>query len=209
MKNILLGVAIATTILTSCSSDDVPNLPIDNGNQIEVPSTYTFLRANESTVSFDGQTERILMAMELTSALNDNSLNEVALMSMFTHTIGDNDFADANLNASSKNIRSKIAASKDYFSANTTLSNSIKADFDSWISEQANNVFPKWTEVASVGNAGVLQELGGGAKRYLNAKGLELNQAVSKGVIGGMIVDQMLNNYLSEFVLDEGSNIEN
>lgn len=209
MKKILLSVAIASTILTSCSSDDDSNGFIDNGDQIETPATYTFERENVSTVSFNGQTTRILMAGELTSALKDNTLTQSDLEAMFAHSAGDADFSDADLNASSKNVRSKVAASKDYFSANTTLANIIKADFDTWIAEQANAVFPNWEVTASAGTAGQLQQLGGGTTRYLNAKGLELNQAVAKGIIGGLMADQMLNNYLSTSVLDEGSNIEN
>lgn len=209
MKKIFLSAAIAATILTSCSSDDDTNIPTNNDNQIEVPATYTFLRANESTVSFDGQTTRILMAKELTSALKENTFTELALKGMFEHTAGNTDFSDPVLNASSKNIHSKIAASKDYYSTNTTLSIAIKAEFDAWISDQATNVFPNWAVVASAGNAGVLQQLGAGPERYLNAKGLELNQAIAKGFIGGLMADQILNNYLSELVLDEGSNIEN
>src|SRR5690554_162025 len=207
MKKVLLGVAIATTILTSCSSDDDNNIEIDNG--VTAPTTYSFERNGESSVSFDGQTNRILMAGELTSALKDNTQTEASLYAMFAHVEGGIDFSDANLNASGVNVRSKVAASKDYFSANVTVANLIKADFDSWIAEQANTVFPNWNTIATAGQAGQLQQATGGTNRYLNAKGLELNQAVSKGFIGGLMTDQMLNNYLSTSVLDEGSNIAN
>lgn len=208
MNKKILGVAIATMFLSACSSDDDAIIN-NNENQVQAPATYVFNRDGSSTVSFDGQTTRIAMASELTTALKDNSKTEVQLDAMFAHAEGDNDFTDANLNASNKNIRSKTAASNDYFSANTTVSNAIKADFDAWIADQANNVFPNWDVVATAGSSGQLQQAGGGSVRYINGKGVELNQVVAKGLIGGLMTDQILNNYLSTSVLDAGDNVMN
>ncbi|MEN3324520.1 DUF4856 domain-containing protein [Mariniflexile soesokkakense] len=201
MKKILSLIAVATALITSCSNDD------DNSNPIETPSTYVFTRSNTSTVNFEGQTTRIQMADELVNALKDNTKTDVALQAMFAHAQNDNDFANTTLNASDKNVRSKVAASTDYFSANTTVSNAIKADFEGWITSQVTNVFPNWNTVATAGNAGQLQQAGGGTIRYINGKGLEYNQALAKGLIGALMMDQILNNYLSPAVLDAGSNI--
>ncbi|MBD0833285.1 DUF4856 domain-containing protein [Aestuariibaculum sediminum] len=204
MKKFLSIAAVATVLLTSCSSDD------DNEkNNINTPSTYSFLRNGESTVNFGGQTTRIAMATELVSALSVNTNTKASLQAMFNHAEGDQDFTHADLNASNKNVRSKVAASNDFFATNTTLSNTIKQDFDGWITDQADNVFPSWNVTASAGVAGNLQQLGSTTVRYFNAKGLELNQAVAKGLIGGLMADQMLNNYLSIGVLDAGSNVQN
>jgi len=206
MRKILLGLAITSTLLTSCSSDDDVNTP---AIAVEAPATYKFTRDGNSTVDFNGQTTRIRMAMELRSALKDNTKSATELQAMFAHMEGHSDFADANLNASDKSVRSKVAASKDYFAANTTVSNEIKSLMDSWIEQQATTVFPNWEMTATAGKAGQLQQAGGGAVRYVNAKGLELDQAVAKTLIGGLMTDQMLNNYLSTSVLDEASNIQN
>lgn len=206
MKRILLGIAITSALFTSCSSDD------DSTNQniqLDAPSTYKFMRDGNSTVSFKGQTTRIQMAMELNSALRDNTNTFADLQGMFAHVEGENDFSEADLNASGKNIRSKVAASRDYFSANTTVSNEITSLMDSWIEQQATTVFANWDNPASAGTAGQLQQSGGGSLRYLNEKGLEVNQAIAKTLIGGLMTDQMLNNYLSTSVLDEGSNRDN
>jgi hypothetical protein len=113
------------------------------------------------------------------------------------------------LNASSKNVRSKTAASADYFSSNSTDANAIKADFDSWISLQVSDVFPNWGNTAEPGIAGGLQEFGGGSTRYVNEKGLEYNQAFAKSLTGALMTDQILNNYLSSAVLDAGDNVTN
>ncbi|MCK8481654.1 DUF4856 domain-containing protein [Psychroserpens algicola] len=206
MKRLALSLCVLASLFTSCSSDD------DNttgGQQIETPITYSFERNGESTVNFGGQTTRIAMAGELASALLDNTNTEIQLDGMFAHVEGEADFSDADLNASDKSIRSKVAASKDFFSANATLSAAIKAEFDAWIEDQATTVFPNWDATATAGSAGQLQQAGGGSIRYINGKGFELNQVVAKGLIGGLMTDQMLNNYLSPAVLDEGSNIEN
>ncbi|GAA3621955.1 DUF4856 domain-containing protein [Flavivirga jejuensis] len=212
MKKLVLSLLIAGSLFNSCSSDD------DNGtgdNQITAPATYVFTRNGNSTVSFGGQTTRIKMAEELVSAIKDNTKTEdqldaiEKLDAMFAHVEGVADFSDTDLNASDKSIRSKTAASADYFSANTTEANTIKADFDNWISAQVLDVFPNWENIATAGNAGQLQEAGGESTRYINAKGLELNQAFAKSLIGALMVDQILNNYLSPAVLDAGENRAN
>ncbi|MFD0989507.1 DUF4856 domain-containing protein [Mariniflexile jejuense] len=200
MTRILSIVAVAAILFTSCSNDD------DNSNPIETPETYAFTRNNASTVDFSGQTTRIAMADALVNALKDNTKTQAQLDGMFTHAQGNADFTDANLNASDKNVRSKTAASTDFFASNTTAANAIKADFDGWIASQVTNVFPKWNTVATAGNAGQLQQSGGGTIRYINAKGLEYNQALAKGLIGALMLDQILNNYLSQAVLDAGTN---
>ncbi|NMH86262.1 DUF4856 domain-containing protein [Flavivirga algicola] len=204
MRKIVLSLFIASALLQSCSNDDNGG----NGqNNVVAPATYEFTRNGSSTVSFGGQTTRIQMAEELVAAIKDNSQTEMALDAMFAHVENEDNFSDSNLNASSKSIRSKTAASADYFSANTTDANAIKADFDNWIAAQVSDVFPNWGTTASAGNAGNLQEGGGGSTRYINAKGLEYNQAFAKSLIGALMVDQMLNNYLSPAVLDAGSNV--
>ncbi|SDB45072.1 protein of unknown function [Flavobacteriaceae bacterium MAR_2010_188] len=206
MKNVLISSCLILAILTSCSNDDDSINLVD---QVEAPITYQFTRNGSSTVNFEGQTTRIQMAQELNVALMDNSKSATELQNMFAHVQNENDFSELNLNSSDKSIRSKVAASKDYFSANTTVSNSIKSTMDGWITYQANLVFVNWEITAIPGSAGQLQQSGGGSIRYVNAKGLELNQAFAKTLIGGLMADQMLNNYLSTSILDEGSNIEN
>lgn len=189
--------------LSSCSSDDsTPSI----SKEIDEPSTYVFERDGESTVSFSGQTTRIAMNEAIISSLTNTALDEPIIDAMFAHEEGNNDFEDADLNTSDKSVRSKIAASQDYFSANTTEANAIKSSFDDWIEKQTSEVFPQWGEDASAGVAGGIQEAGGGSVRYVNAKGLEYNQAFAKGSIGALMVDQILNNYLSTSVLDAGSN---
>ncbi len=206
MKNVFLaGSLVATLFLVSCSSDD--DQPIVQ-NTVEAPATYKFMRGTESTVSFDGQTTRILMAAETANAFSDfDNTTEASLLAMYNHQAGDNDFSDANLNASDKNLRSKTAASYDYFFINTSESIQIKTTFENYITSQTNEVFPNRMVVASPGVAGQIAD--GTNTRYVSGNGLEYNQAFAKSLLGALMADQMLNNYLSAAVLDEGENRQN
>ena len=202
MKNSILSVLAIVCLFSSCSNDDdnfVPN------PDVVAPASYSFLRDGATSVSYSGQTTRILMGEEFISALKDPSKTETQLDGMFTNE--GNNFEDDLLNASSKSVRSKIAASNDFYAANSTDASAIKSTFDSWISEQVNNVYPNWGEIAVAGQPGQIQ-FGGGSTRYVNSKGLELNQAINKSMIGALMADQMLNNYLSPAVLDAGTNVE-
>ena len=201
MKKSVLSLLAISALFASCSSDDDNNGGGDT--QVIAPVTYNFTRSGNTSVSYRGQTTRILMGEELIDALKDPTKSEEQLDGMFAHQEGSNDFSDAILNASDKSIRSKTAASGDLFASNSTDANAIKADFDRWIEEQVNEVYPRWNDPASAGVAGNIQEAGGGSVRYVNGKGLELNQAVNKGLIGALMGDQLMNNYISSNVLNQ------
>jgi hypothetical protein len=200
MRKVLLTIGCVASLM-ACKNTETEII------ETVAPATYAFERAGTSSVSFGGQTTRIEMGGEFVSALKSTSETLESLNAKFAHTAGENNFSDADLNASSKSIRSKVAASTDFYASNTTDATAIKADFDSWISAQVNDVFPNWDMDASAGNAGQIQEAGGGSVRYVSAKGIEYNQLINKGLIGALMVDQILNNYLSPAVLDAASNV--
>jgi hypothetical protein len=103
-------------------------------------------------------------------------------------------------------MRSKTAASIDFFSSNATDQALIRADFDGYLASQVDEVFPNWGVTATPGVAGQIPD--GSSTRYVSAQGLEYNQLWTKGLIGAMVTDQALNGYLSSAVLDAGSNTE-
>ena len=212
-KNLLLLSSIASLLFISCSSDD-DGLELSEcvdgdcdpiESRIDNPDSYTFTRDNESTVSFGGQTTRLKMGDEILSAFTDVTSTSEQILSMYAHEEGANDFEDADLNASDKSVRSKTAASADFFATNATDQAVIRADFDGWISAQVDEVFPNWEVAAAAGTAGQIAD--GSSTRYINAQGLEYNQAFNKGLIGALTIDQVVNNYLSTAVLDEGDNV--
>ncbi|MEP3373806.1 MAG: DUF4856 domain-containing protein [Maribacter dokdonensis] len=210
-KNLLLLSSIASLLFISCSSDDDGLELCGDGDceptetTIDNPDSYTFTRDNESTVSFGGQTTRLKMGDEILSAFTDVTSTSEQILSMYAHEEGADDFEDADLNASDKSVRSKTAASADFFATNATDQAVIRADFDGWISAQVNEVFPNWEVAAAAGTAGQIAD--GSSTRYINAQGLEYNQAFNKGLIGALTIDQVVNNYLSTAVLDEGDNV--
>ena len=203
MKRVFTALILGGLAFTSCTSDD-PVTPEEN--QLEVPAQYTFERDDASTVSYTGQTQRLNMVKELFSEFHDfDNATQSSMSDMFSNE--NNPFSEAELNETSKSIKSKVAASRLYFSANTVASNEIKADFEKFISIQANEVFPNENELAAPGKAG--QIAAGSSERYIDGKGLEADQAFAKGLIGALVADQILNNYLSVEVLDEGDNLVN
>lgn len=200
MKKLLFSAILGGLTLVSCTSDDTP---APGGNQIETPVNYTFQRDNNSTVSFSGQTARLQMTDELLSNFKEFDNATVELLSnMFVNE--NSPFENASLNESSKSVKSKVAASNLYFSANSVESSEIKADFENWISKQINEVAASQNELAAPGVAGQIAD--GDAIRYVDAKGFEMDQTFGKSLIGALVVDQMLNNYLASTVLDEGDN---
>lgn len=202
MRKVLLSIGCVVSLMACTETDPEPQII-----ETVAPATYSFERSGASSVSFGGQTTRIEMGGEFVSALKGPSETVASLNAKFAHTAGANNFSDADLNASSKSVRSKVAASTDFYASNTTDATAIKADFDSWIEAQVTEVFPMWDMDASAGNAGQIQEAGGGSIRYVSAKGIEYNQLINKGLIGALMVDQILNNYLSPAVLDAASNV--
>ncbi|MEQ9288342.1 MAG: DUF4856 domain-containing protein [Cyclobacteriaceae bacterium] len=192
---------VLTLLLTNCSSDDPQP-------SVEAPESYSFTRNGQSTVSFSGQTDRIKMATELINGMKDfDNATKQGLLEMYrneSETGGDvSPFADASLNSSTKSVKGKVAASADYFADNTVESSKIKSDFETWISVHMDDVFPNRNTLASPGNPGQLAD--GSLTRYVSGSGLVLNQVVAKSLLGALMADQMLNNYLSTAVLDAGS----
>lgn len=184
----------------------------DPSPTVNAPATYSFQRGGQSTVFFTGQTTRIQMGEELNLALKDFSNSTEALMlEMYRNQTENgtdaNPFNSVDLNAAEKSIKSKVAASNLLFSSNTAESAVLKADFESWITGQVAEIFPAKDQAASIGQAGQLAD--GTSTRYVNAKGLEYDQAVIKGLIGALMLDQTVNHYLSTTVLDGDANRSN
>lgn len=187
---IYLFIACASLFLTSCSDDDDAVVDIT----VTPPSTYKFERNGKSTVSFSGQTSRLKMAGELYSGMKSSSSTKAGLNNMFNNGTG---FSDATLDASGKKVGNKTFAS-------SVSSATVKPMFDAMITDFADNVIPNWSTTAADGTAGKMTD----SKRtvYINAKGHELTQLFTKGLIGGMTMDQIVNGYLSAAKLDTGTN---
>ncbi|HBX67304.1 MAG TPA: DUF4856 domain-containing protein, partial [Balneolaceae bacterium] len=142
-------------------------------------------------MDFDNSTEELLLQMYRNQDANGGDVDP---------------YSNAELNSATKNVKSKVAASTDYFSSNTAVSAELKNQFEVWISNQIEEVFPNENTVAAPGQPGQIAD--GSSTRYVNGKGFEYNQLAGKSLIGALMTDQILNNYLSTSVLDAGTNRE-
>lgn len=211
MRKTLFSFALfsgALLVATSCTDDK--DLPAQNPSGVEAPATYTFERNGASTVSYTGQSERLAMGDELSSALLNFTKTEEQLLEMFANAdVNGNNvdpFTNPDLNNSTKSIRSKVAASYLLFNSNAALSAQLKADLEENIRKQVSEIFSANNAAASAGVAGQIAD--GSAVRYVNAQGFEYDQFLIKSLIGALCADQMLNNYLTSAILDQGENRE-
>lgn len=206
-KNALLAsLPVMVIFATSCSDDN------DSGSKFNytVPETYTFERNAATTVDFGGQTNRIKMLDEMgnyikNQAAADAVVDAAKLSDMYANA--NTPFSNADLNAATdKQIKNKTAASRDFFvnfggGGSTAEQTNVRAFFET----QFNNA-----ETASEGNAATAGVAGvyldGASKRLYAANGLEPQQVMLKGLMGACFMDQIVNNYLSLAVLDEGTN---
>ena len=189
VKKSIIGFAImGAYVFISCGEKD------KNGNSIEIPSTYTFKRNGKSTVDFSGQTTRIKMSAELAEGLSgssDKSPND--LLNMFNNENAP--FSDATLNSeTTKQLSNKTAASSVISATDKIAYIEI---IKGWINGKAAIIQAKGSE-AIAGKAGYISYSDGQKKRYVDKYGRELNQLYAKGMIGALLLDQILNNYFGK-----------
>ncbi len=188
-----------------------------------VPDTYVFERDGvTSDVRITGQIERLSMLEEIDVAFTDfdgavygsfsaELLNGIYANEGVTFT---NDFLNSqtsaggtlDLNTSTRQLRNTTADSEDYFlrPGNAAEAATVRTLFDSFITRQVDEVFPASNTVATQGNAGQLPD--GTSTRFVNANGWEYNEVFEKGLIGALILDQVVNNYISPTFLDSNDN---
>ena len=194
MKKLLFNInailLLFAFIFVSCDTDNE-----DDELIVVAPANYEFVRDGASTVSFSGQTARLNMADEIYNALNTNTFTKAQLLEMFNNGTG---FSTDALNNAGKVVGSKTASGRNHGALAVT-----KARYTDMLEDFADNVIPAWTATASNGSAGLLTD----SKRTINvnAKGWEVDQTFIKGIIGGMCVDQIVNNYLDPCQLDSGT----
>ena len=159
------------------------------------PATYSFERNGATTVSYSGQSARLEMAAELSSYLNNEAKTKEELVNMFDNGTG---FGNPALAMSGKKLGNKTASSGQ-------ASSTVKPQFDALITDVTTNVFPNVANTASDGTPGSYTDPGGRTVK-INAKGHEINQLFTKGLMGALVCDQIIWGYLSAGKLDGGTN---
>ncbi len=214
MRNMIILI-ISFLTLFNCTKEEEVKVYVDREVQVEVekivtvtntvtetvnvlvpPEDFGFTRGGKSTVFYTGQTTRLKQATELKSAMNNAASTKTQLDNMFNNGSG---FTDSSLDGSKK-CGNKTAASP-------IASATVKPIFDTWITEFAEVVAPAVNSgtTASPGVAGSYTESDGSRTVKINGKGFEFNQLFSKGLIGALQVDQIINQYLSVGKLDSGT----
>lgn len=188
----LLTIALGLSFASCDKDDNNQEKKEDLANLKSDADQYEFFRNSKSTVSYSGQTTRLKQTNEIHTAMMKSATTADALAAMFKEAKG---FTDKTLEGS-KNVRSKTANSVGLFDNGAKDdADAFKKIFDGYLKKQVEDVFPNWTKTAEAGKAGYVEV--GSKKRYVNAKGLEYNQAFMKSLIGGLVADQVLNHYLN------------
>jgi hypothetical protein len=178
-------------LITSCEKDEEDNHNNNghNNSDLVAPDTYNFERDGVNTVYFSGQTCRLEMADSIYGSLNNPSYTILQIMQMFDDGTGFPVEFECGKNVGSKTAASPLASS------------TVKGQFNDMVEHLVNNVYPHWTDNASMGVAGQITTSTGSIYQ-VDAKGLEIDQAFIKGLIGALCVDQITNNYLTASKLD-------
>jgi hypothetical protein len=205
--NYLRALALVAIGFTACKKDDQVNVP-----QLRPKVDYATLTASSNylevfkdqegnqTVDFSGQTIRQDMMAELDSVMKiatgayaskgvaAGPVSATLLKNIYANA--NNPFRSAALNAATdKQLKGKTAASFTAVEADAE-----RARFDSWL-EILAAASAAYNNLASDGQAGIAVSASG-SKYLVDEKGIEYGQLVQKGLIGAVLMDQMVNGYL-------------
>lgn len=172
--------------LTSCD-------PTEGTSDYTVPTSYDQF----DNVDYSGQTERLDMLAEMTTymktgndAANTTVIDATKLKDMYANI--NSPFSDADLNASTKKIRSK-----------TVTTEQVK--FDSYMDALATTATSK-NMTASNGQAGIVTTNDGASSYLVNDKGVEWTQIIEKGLMGACFYYQGTSVYLGTGKMDDADN---
>ncbi len=206
--NYLSTLALVAIGFTACKKSDVSETPqlrpkMDYGSltpSSKYPEVFKDKDGNQ-TVDFSGQTLRQDMMAELDSVMRiptgayasrgvpAGGISATLLKNMYANT--GNPFRAAELNtAADKQLKGKTAASLSATDAETE-----RARFEGWLGKVAT-ASTSYNKTAADGQAGIALTATG-SKYLVDEKGIEYGQLVQKGLIGAVLMDQMVNVYLS------------
>lgn len=201
MKRVILSMlVISALVFTSCSNDE------DTVPQVEAPATYAFTdKDGKSNVSFTGQEARWVMAKELKSALGGDTKTLAQLNEMFKDGkgfVGTVPSTGKSVNDSGKKLRSTVAAASKS-DVTSVEKDALQTKLDEYLKTHSEIDF---TKDASNGVAGKVVTTANGKIRtaYVDKNGYEMNQVVAKTLIGSIFVDQVVNKYVSEALINDG-----
>jgi len=179
------------SFFTACEDDNDEIQP----DGYDVPTTYFF-----ENVDYEGQIIRQDMLEEMTAYMKTGNegatLDAEVLKAMYGHTEGTNNFEQANLNASDKNLRSKTFP-------NGNVPELFEGFMDAIAVASQSNV------PGDLGQAGVVTSTNDPSKKYLlNENGVEYTQLIEKGLMGACFLYQGSIVYLGDIAQDDNETVE-
>ncbi|MCH2042845.1 MAG: DUF4856 domain-containing protein [Saprospiraceae bacterium] len=177
-KKYIIGLFTIALAISACKKDK---------GEYTVPTTYNF-----ENVSYSGQTDRLNMMEEMTTYMKTAHSNGAAaldatkLKDMYSNS--NSQFTDANLNSSTKQIKSKTISS-------------MQANFESYM-DAIVVASQSTSETAADGQAGIMTKVDGSSSYLLNANGVELTQIIEKGLMGACFYYQGTAVYLGSGKMD-------
>lgn len=176
-RKIRAAVLIASVFTVSCSDDSNDNSQQPISNQVYANPDHALTRV-KMLVEFDAYSKDKTLY----------PLDKVKIREMFTNN--GNPFSEAALNTSGVSLKEKTAAM-------------AKPEFDFFFTEMGN-VAATYQIPAAKGVKGSYTTAT--SARLFNEKGLETNQAIIKGLMGAVLLDQTLNYCLNPAVLNAAAN---
>jgi hypothetical protein len=217
-KNYLTVFAFLFIAFSACKKSDLPQgtqlRPKMDYNALTPASNYLEVfkdSEGNQTVDFSGQTTRQDMLAELDSVMRiptgahaakgvaAGAVSAGLLKNMYANT--GSPFRTTALNtATDKQLKGKTAGSYSAVDAETERNR-----FEGWLDKVAA-ASTDYNKIAADGQAGIAST-NSGSKYLVDAKGIEYAQLVQKGLIGAVLMDQMVNVYLStdKLALDNSS----
>ncbi len=206
-----IGVLVlSTALLIGCSKEDdapvpAPNNPSGggNGSSLTVPTTYTFVDGTgASTVSYNGQQQRLEMLSEMTVYMKTgNTVGTTLSASQLKDMYANNSYTwmdtpGYGMTGSSKQLKSKTAAGDI----------GVQAMFEEYMdSIAAVSTHHVTNSSETYGTAGVWTN---GSKSYLmSSSGIEYTQLIEKGLMCAVFMNQMTDNYLGSVATDDNTNL--
>tara|TARA_B100001564_G_scaffold168653_2_gene141698 strand:+ start:3708 stop:4907 length:1200 start_codon:yes stop_codon:yes gene_type:complete len=215
INSITLFAALAAVImLASCTREGctdpaatnyADNADSDDGTceyDVDAPATYVFTDASgNSTVSYNGQRQRLNMLSEMTSYLKSannpgTALDANTLLAMYAndgYTWDDTEGLD--MTGSSKQLKSKTVGGELFYT-------DMFEGYMTGISEASALTVEGQTD-GGLGQAGVVLSTTNPAKQYLqDAQGQEWTQLIEKGLMGACFAYNISSVYLASGKMD-------
>ena len=205
---------LSSALLTACNREGCTdsaatnyseNADTDDGTceyDVDAPATYAFTDASgNSTVSYNGQRQRLNMLSEMTTYLKSantpgTALDANTLLAMFAndgYTWDDNE--NLGITGSSKQLKSKTVGCE-------LLYTDMFEGYMNGIAEASALTAEGQTD-GGIGQAGVVLSTTNPAKQYLqSAQGQEWTQLIEKGLMGACFIYNISSVYLASGKMD-------